>query len=111
MIPSIKKLLCREKLSQLLNPEKVLRSENGYCRDWRGIFTLSNLSLSDYRQVESCRDKTSKLLDLWSKSQKDANVSRLQDCFALIDRFDIYDDTFDLLSKYIHCTPIGDKYV
>ncbi|KAG5679273.1 hypothetical protein PVAND_008852 [Polypedilum vanderplanki] len=92
----------REKLSVLLNPEKVLRSEDGYCRDWRGLFSFSGLSQSEYTLISQSHDKMSTLLDLWirknSENDHKVNLSQLQQCFELIDRYDIYDDTLSLLS-------------
>lgn len=93
----------REKLSDLLNPEKVLYSEEGYARDWRGLFEISGLSQSDCTLISQSPDKTQKLLDLWLRRNKDNNkeitLSQLLHCLGLIDRYDVYDDTYLLLSK------------
>lgn len=87
-----------------MNPEKVLRSEDGYCRDWRGIFSLSGLSQSEYSLISQSSDKIEKLLDLWQKKNQDmkinVSISQLQQCFEAIDRYDVYDDTYHLFCKY-----------
>lgn len=84
-------------MSSLLNPVKVLRSEDGYARDWRGIFSLSGLDQSDESLIEQNSDKMGKLLDVWIKRNKEedkfCSVSVLQQCFGIIDRYDVYDDT------------------
>lgn len=88
----------------LLSPEKVLVNEDGYYRDWRGIFTLSGLAQSEYTLISQCNDKLGKLLELWIKRNKDngndVTLSQLHDCLGTIDRYDVYDDTFAFLSKY-----------
>lgn len=112
------KFLCydfREKLSLLLNPTKVLNTEDGYQRDWRGLFTLSGMSQSENTLISQCQDKTSKLLELWIKRSKDndsvVTVSQLQDSLGIIDRYDVYDDTVVLLSKcLLRSSVIGDCF-
>lgn len=93
----------REKLSVLLNPEKVLVSEDGHSRDWRGIFSLSGLTQSEYALISQSRDKTAKLLDLWIRKNRENDISvtlsQLQHCFEIIDRYDIHDDTLSLFCE------------
>lgn len=90
----------RGKLSVLLNPEKVLVSEDGHNRDWRGIFTLSGLTQSEYALISQTDDKIGKLLDLWMRkideNKSQVTLSQLQQCFGIIDRYDVYDDTLSL---------------
>lgn len=97
----------REKLSLLLNAEKVLVTEDGYHRDWRGVFSLSGLTQSEYTLIAQSIDKTKTLLDLWLRcgkdSEKDAvTLSQLHKCLEIIDRYDIFDDTFVMFSEYRH---------
>jgi hypothetical protein len=94
----------RERLSVLLNPEKVLVSEDGHWRDWRGIFSLSGLDQSESALISQSRDKTSTLLDLWIKKScekggQKVSLSQLQQCFEIIDRYDIHDDTLSLFCE------------
>lgn len=88
----------------LLNPEKVLSSEDGYYRDWRGIFTFTGLSQSEYTLISQTDDKFGKLLDLWIRknNEKDSIVTlaQLQQCIGIIDRYDVCDDTFTLFGKF-----------
>lgn len=91
-------------MSLLLNAEKILVTEDGYYRDWRGLFSLSGLSQSEYTLISQSRDKTSKLIDLWLKQNNNTvTLSQLQDSFGIIDRYDIYDDLFAFMSKYYKC--------
>lgn len=93
----------RDKLSLLLNAEKVLVTEDGHFRDWRGIFSLSGLTQSEYSLISQSHDKTAKLLDLWQKRNEDNNsvvtLSQLQGCFGIIDRYDVCDDTLCLFGE------------
>lgn len=90
-------------MSLLLNPKKVLRTEDGFERDWRGLAALSGLSQSETTSIADSKDETGKLLDLWKQINKDKNIvvtlSQLQECFGVIDRYDVYDDTYSMLSK------------
>lgn len=79
-------------MSLLLNPEKILPSEDGYHRDWRGLAALVNLSQSEYNAVSHNQDKIATLLDIWIKQNKGATISTLQQCLELIDRYDVSDD-------------------
>lgn len=75
-------------------------NEDGYYRDWRGIFALSGLMQSEYALISQSDDKFSKLLNIWMRKNLETGVylslSQLQHCFALIDRYDIFDDTMIL---------------
>lgn len=94
----------RGKLSVLLNPEKVLVNEDGLYRDWRGIFGLSGMNQSEYTVISQIDDKMGKLLDLWNKKIDENNsqvtLSQLQQCFGIIDRYDVFDDTLSLFGKF-----------
>lgn len=78
----------------------MLVNEDGYFRDWRGIFTLSGLTQSEFALIQQSEDKMGKLLDIWNRKNLETNtcvtLSQLQHCFAIIDRFDICDDTMAL---------------
>lgn len=93
-------------MSSLLNPEKVLRSEDGYARDWRGIFNLSGLTQSEYALIAQNPDKMGKLLEVWIKRNKEedkfCSLSLLQQCFGIIDRYDVHDDTSLLFGELIN---------
>lgn len=90
----------------MLNPEKVLMNhinEDGYYRDWRGIFTLSGLTQSANALISQSNDKMEKLLEIWIQMNIETgtkvSLSQLQHCFALIDRYDVWDDTLTLFGE------------
>lgn len=87
----------------LLNPEKVLVTEDGHNRDWRGLFALSGLDQSEYSLISQTDDKVAKLLDLWNRKNDEnklvVSISQLQQCFEIIDRYDAYDDTYSMFGE------------
>lgn len=87
-------------LSNKLNAKKILPSEDGYQRDYRGLASLSGLNWSEYGSViEQSHDPTDKILKLWMKDQKTANLDQLQQVLGLIERWDVLDDTNFLLGE------------
>lgn len=87
----------REKLSTYLDPIKIIKSDLGHYRDWRGIFMLAGIS-DDYYSTIQClasSERMERLLRLWSDddSVQNANLAKLRFIFGEIDRWDIYDDT------------------
>jgi Death domain len=87
-----------------LNPERVLVSEDGHFRDWRGIYSLSGLTQSEYTLISQQNDKFAKLLEIWNNKNVENNstltLNQLHQCLFIIDRFDVYDDTLQLMSKF-----------
>ncbi|XP_055920412.1 myeloid differentiation primary response protein MyD88 [Eupeodes corollae] len=88
-------------LSRSLNPKKLFLSEEGYCRDWRGIAFLAGLcSLYDsYMSTE--KDPMAKVLLLWRKEgdSKTANFENLLKFLGVIDRWDVADDLTESLAE------------
>lgn len=78
-------------------------NEDGYFRDWRGLFMLTGLPQSDYSLISQSDDKFKILLDHWirriNETNKSVSLSQLQQCFAIIDRFDISDDLMTFFGK------------
>lgn len=84
-----------------LDTKKILPSEDGYQRDFRGIATLSGLSWSEYGpMISRLPHPTEKVLELWIKDKKNASLGQLQQVLGLIDRWDVVDDTDIFFSKY-----------
>lgn len=81
----------------------MLVNEDGLRRDWRGLISMAGLDQSEQLQVSESSDKTASLLDIWirTNAENDTSVSlsQLQQCLALIDRYDVIDDTQALLSE------------
>lgn len=90
----------RDLLSKRLNGIKVILSENGSPRDWRGV--LSSVGLSDVvSTVQLKSDPMKEVLDLWMREQKDgATVGNLQHILGNIDRWDVVDDTNDCFGNF-----------
>lgn len=108
----------RELLSMYLDPIKILQSEHGLSRDWRGIVSLSGLGNQFSTYLYSLRQHpTIKLLEIWQteaeRSDKDGTVEQLQlqnpvkkatfeqlqHFLSLIDRLDCLDDMHEYFSK------------
>lgn len=81
----------------------MLVNEDGLRRDWRGLISMAGLDQSEQLQVSESADKTASLLDIWIRTNAENNtsvsLSQLQQCLALIDRYDVIDDTQALLSE------------
>lgn len=98
-------------LSVYLNPIKILPSQDGLSRDWRGIFYLCGLQNQQYLQYLSSQpDSVGELLDTWERAsmaaesgggdgELTASIDRLQQFMSLIDRFDCLDDMNEYFSK------------
>lgn len=80
-------------LSALLNRQKIFKSENGYCRDWRGLFQALRLDKHLLAELENHNNPTKRLLELWEESLTGANLQQLQDVLGIIDRWDVLDDS------------------
>lgn len=85
----------RSVLSNRLNGIKVILSENGSPRDWRGV--LNSIGLSDsVNMVHTKMDPMKEVLELWLQRQKvPATIGNLQQILGIIDRWDVFDDTND----------------
>ncbi|XP_031640845.1 myeloid differentiation primary response protein MyD88 [Contarinia nasturtii] len=83
----------RDLLSKRLNSIKVILSEDGIPRDWRGV--LNSIGLSDVvNTVQQKPDEMKEVLELWINTRKDtAKIGTLQKILEKIDRWDVLDDT------------------
>lgn len=89
----------KEVISTLLNPTKVIPTENGLPRDWRGLAHSSNLSGEILPLLMSHSDPSAYILSIWQEKQKDITIKDLQLALEEIDRWDIIDDTLELFEK------------
>lgn len=89
------------KLSHLLNSKKILRSEEGYERDWRGLASLAHQkSLCDENNMGG-DDPMTKVIQLWfSNNPKTATFANLEKFLGIIDRWDVSDDIYENLGKH-----------
>lgn len=97
-----------ELLSALLNRKKIFKSEDGYYRDWRGLFQVLKLDNYLVAELENHNNPTKRVLDLWENSLKGANLKDLQNVLGLIDRWDVLDDSnklfYDDAEKFLSKT-------
>lgn len=85
----------RELICNLLNPTKVIPTDEGLPRDWRGLAQLVGLSGEKLPLVKSSQNPTEQLLNFWN----DSSLGLLQTFLRQLDRWDIVDDTEDLIRK------------
>lgn len=92
-------------ISISLNKRKILLSENGDFRDWRGLAGRIGLDNSYHQMLSAESDATKRVLSIWGEKPLDyANMQRLQYILGLIDRWDIVDDTNEMFCKSSICT-------
>lgn len=96
---SVLRTKSRDLLSKRLNTIKVILSENGLPRDFRGV--LQCIGLNEFVQsVQSKYDPMREVLDLWENNQPNtATVCQLQHILGNIDRWDVVDDTNDVFGE------------
>lgn len=80
-------------LSELLNGIKILPSEEGYLRDWRGLAHCAKVRSELVTFLGNRADPTRELLEHWSKEENACKLSDLQTFLGHIDRWDVIDDT------------------
>lgn len=91
----------RSVLSNRLNAIKVILSEEGSPRDWRGVLNSIGLSGS-VNMVHTKMDPMKEVLELWLQEQKvEPTIGILQQILGAIDRWDVYDDTNDYFGKIL----------
>lgn len=83
----------RQAVATMLNPMKVLPSDNGLPRDWRGLAHLLEFSSEVVSLLVSHSDPTMHILTLLEKNKKDVTIKNFQAMMEQMDRWDIIDDT------------------
>ncbi|XP_055536182.1 myeloid differentiation primary response protein MyD88 [Wyeomyia smithii] len=88
-------------LSALLNRKKIFKSEEGYWRDWRGMFQAIGLENHYISELENNANPTKRVLQLWQQMSDSiklsANLKELQNVLGFIDRWDVLDSS----NKYL----------
>jgi len=87
----------KRQLANMLNRKKVLHSEEGYERDWRGIASLAGLrNLVD----DNVNNPMELVLSSWIQHKpQTAEVGYLEEFLGIIDRWDVRDDLQENLSR------------
>lgn len=101
----------RDLLSKRLNAIKVILSEDGAPRDWRGV--LNGIGLSDdLNAVQYKADPMKEVLELWAQRKNNSTVANLQRILGNIDRWDVVDDTSDFFCEYhiLECVSLDNLY-
>lgn len=89
-------------LSSLLNPVKVLPSDTGLPRDWRGLAELVGIGGERFPQIHNDSDPTVKVLNLWCDSDRNnSTVAKLLEHLEALDRFDVIDDVTPFIDEDI----------
>uniref|UniRef100_A0A182LWB1 TIR domain-containing protein n=1 Tax=Anopheles culicifacies TaxID=139723 RepID=A0A182LWB1_9DIPT len=93
----------RDLLAELLNHRRIFTSEDGYFRDWRGVFDVVGIPKNYLPLVSTNVNPTRRLLELWQSEtqqcRRDANLAELQCVLGCIDRWDILDDTSKMFEQ------------
>lgn len=87
-------------MSLLLNCKKILPSESGFHRDWRGLATLVKLDQNEFGAILHSNDHMVKLIEFWIQKFADAKLIQLIQYLEIIDRFDVSDDIELLCCKF-----------
>ncbi|EFN62977.1 Myeloid differentiation primary response protein MyD88 [Camponotus floridanus] len=80
-------------ITAMLNPKKVLSSDNGLPRDWRGLAHLLELNGEIMSLLVSHSDPTTYMLTMLEKNKKNITIKNFQTMMEEMDRWDIIDDT------------------
>ncbi|XP_049942704.1 myeloid differentiation primary response protein MyD88 [Schistocerca serialis cubense] len=88
--PSTQDMVC-----SLLNPLKVIPTDEGLPRDWRGLAQLVGLHGEKIPQVSSNPNPTEQVLKQWQEN----SIGLLQKYLGELDRWDIVDDTEVLMKN------------
>lgn len=83
----------REALSTHLNPLKVIPTDEGLLRDWRGLAQLAGFSGQMVALIGSKPDPTAQVLNQW----RQGSVGLLRSILGQLDRWDIVNDTQNMM--------------
>ncbi|EGI65212.1 PREDICTED: myeloid differentiation primary response protein MyD88 isoform X3 [Acromyrmex echinatior] len=84
----------RQVIATMLNPVKVLPSDNGLPRDWRGLAHQLEFNSKFVSMLVSHSDPTMRIFtELTDKNKKDFTIKDFQAMMEQMDRWDIIDDT------------------
>ncbi|PSN51656.1 hypothetical protein C0J52_09614 [Blattella germanica] len=83
----------RDKISTLLNPIKIIPTDDGLPRDWRGLAQLVGLPGEMVVLLSTKSDPTTNVMYQW----KDGTLGLLTSFLGQLDRWDVVDDTSHLM--------------
>ncbi|XP_063234809.1 myeloid differentiation primary response protein MyD88 isoform X2 [Bacillus rossius redtenbacheri] len=85
----------RQLLSMMLNPVKVIPTDDDLQRDWRGLAHLAGLGGQLMPLLRASADSTGDVLSRW----QDGTAGRLVAALGRLDRWDVVDDSAQLMAK------------
>lgn len=92
----------RQVLSSGLNASKVILTDDGLPRDWRGLLAFFELKMVSVPQLVMHPDPMNAVLAHWVKEKKSlATIGQLFRCLSAIDRYDVLDDASEICRKSI----------
>lgn len=83
----------REIISVLLNPLKIIPTDEGLPRDWRGLAQLVGLTGQMVQLLSTKADPTWQVLSQW----KEGSLGHLTSILGQLDRWDVVDDTAEYM--------------
>jgi len=90
-------------LSSQLQSEKIIPTDEGLLRDWRGVAEGAGFAESGghmFMKIKNAPDHFQEIFNLWKKVPE-SRVHHLLDVLADLDRFDVLDDTSCQISEDI----------
>lgn len=84
---------CRHFLSTQLNRKKIILTEEGLPRDWRGILHCINLKYTMASDFMADKNPFGSVFERWMQEQSKASLDDFQEILRRIDRWDVLDDT------------------
>ncbi|XP_030759145.1 myeloid differentiation primary response protein MyD88 [Sitophilus oryzae] len=87
-------------ISNLLNPKKYIKTEQGLLRDWEGLADLCGIAGEVIPNISVLTDPTSKVLQIWQE-KSDATIKNLLLYFTKLDRDDVVDDILPYIDEDI----------
>lgn len=88
----------RMRLSECLNSEQVITTQNGFARDYRGIAQLMGFSYATISSFSRSSDPFKNLLECYERQSKGC-LGDLMKMIEQIERFDVIDDLISFLKS------------
>lgn len=91
---------CRQTLSNKLNDKRLFLTDESVPRDWRGVLHYIQLANTNVSYYDKKDDPLGEILDRWIRDKSDsANIGNFQQILGQIDRWDVFDDTWNDMSE------------
>ncbi|XP_057367721.1 uncharacterized protein LOC130688721 isoform X2 [Daphnia carinata] len=85
-------------LSNMLNPTKVLLSDDGHFRDWRGVAELMGVDVLIIQNLERTSSPFASLIS----QAKNLTANKLIEYLEKMDRYDVIDDTIAVMENDLY---------